>query len=631
MAEEDGLFTNRAKQLREAASLGPSNPRAYLRGVGAIAGGVGDLMAYPLEAITPQFVSEGIASVARRAIETKPGKYLMNLAKENPEIAKDLGALVNIVGVIPVARIATQSGTAGLKAMTNAIREGKSSPKQIVFEGVKKAASKPEFVSDIVRNMPTLQRGGPVGDVIDAVKGQRTPKEILTGTNKFVGSGLPFYPYGLWSSVGEMIGALPYAALEAVRPSALARREDTGRSLRSRTEEKQLIKDQQKGVNLGGRSGMELMQLSMHLTTTGKLPKHMGPGTPIFDRYYKTGPLDIDVDSVGIKGSAFKGIPDNIAERHLHHIRNAHNLNPNKKTNVLIKRPERDGIGMEFVGAKTTTAPILRGFNNGSLLKIYKEVHGNKVDPKGMIEITQLMNGLSDKNLKKLGDALGQNTPTRTNAFKFLLKARKKKQSGEKLSREVDDGEGGLKTIISTEGKYLNAWEEIGNPLATIKDTNGNIISNSNLADIVIPDDGLIHSTGSFLSSNKELGGVNYFLTTDIKNLKSYVTGSDKADLFDMEGGKDSTQLIITVPTQVINHTSTKKYKFDKSRIRSTHKKTDLKFQKKMSEQRRGIEDTKFTPKLRHYKEALSNQAQLGATFLQTDSGLFTPPPQSEP
>jgi|TARA_R100000458_G_scaffold57213_1_gene63072 hypothetical protein len=616
MAEENGLFTNRAKQLREATALGFSNPRAYLRGAGAIAGGIGDLMAYPLEAITPQFVSEGIASLARSAVETEPGRYLMNLARENPEIAKDLGALINIVGVVPVARIATQSGTAGLKAMTNAIREGKN-PKQIVSEGVKKAASRPEFVSDIVVNMPVLQRGGPVGDVIDAVKGQRTPKEILTGTNKFVGSGLPFYPYGLLSSGGEVLGALPYAALEAVRPSALARREETGRSLRSRTEEKQLIKDQQKGVNLGGRAGMELMQLSMHLTTTGKLPKQMGPGTPIFDHYYKTAPLDIDVDSAGIKGSAFKGVPDNIAERHINHIKNIHNLNPNKKTNVLIKRPERDGIGMEFAGAKTTTAPILRGFNNGSLINKYKRVYGKNVDPKGMVEITQLMNGLSNKNLKKLEDILNQKKVSRSKTFEYLLSARKKTQEG--------------KTLSSVERKYLDAWEEIGNPLATVKDTNGNIISNSNLADIVIPDDGLIHSTGSFLSSNKELGGVNYFLTTDIKNLKSYVTGSDKADLFDMEGGKDSTQLIITVPTQVINHTSTKKYKFDKSYMRSTHKKTDLKLKKKMLQQRRDIEDTKFTPKLKHYKEALSNQAQLGATFLQTDSGLFTPPPQLEP
>ena len=45
MAEEDGLFTNRARQFREAAALGPSTPRAYLRGAGAIAGGIGDLMA----------------------------------------------------------------------------------------------------------------------------------------------------------------------------------------------------------------------------------------------------------------------------------------------------------------------------------------------------------------------------------------------------------------------------------------------------------------------------------------------------------------------------------------------------------------------------------------------------------
>ena len=617
MANEDGLFTNRAKQLKEAASLGYSNPRAYVRGAGAIAGGIGDLMAYPLEAITPQFVSEGIASLARSAIETKPGKYLMNLAKENPEIAKDLGALVNIVGIIPVARIATQSGAAGLKAMAKASREGKSS-KQIISEGVKKSASRPEFISDITRNMPTLQRGGPVGDIIDAVKGQRTPKEILTGTNKFVGSGLPFYPYGLLSSGGEALGALPYAALEAVSPRALARREGTGRSLRSWPEEKALLKDQKLDVNQGGRSGSELMQLSMQLTTTGKLPKHMGPGTPIFDYYYKTGPMDIDVDSVGIKSSAFKGIPDNIADRHLHHIRNAHSLNPNKKTNVLIKRPERDGIGMEFVGAKTTTAPILRGFNNGSLLKTYEKVYGSKVDPKGMIEVTQLINGLSNKNLGKLKNVLGQKKElSRSETFKYLLEARKKSQSGKKLS--------------FTEKRYLNAWEEIGNPLATIKDTKGNIISNSNLADIVIPEDGLIHSTGSFLSSNKELGGVNYFLTTDIKNLKSYVTGSDKADLFDMEGGKDSVQLLITVPTQVINHNSKKAYKFDKSRMRSKNIKHDRKAKKDMVQHRQDIKDMKFTPELRHYKQSLSNQAQLGATFLQTDSGLFTPPIEDQP
>lgn len=98
------------------------------------------------------------------------------------------------------------------------------------------------------------------------------------------------------------------------------------------------------------------MQLSMQLTTTGKLPKHMGPGTPIFDYYYKTGPMDIDVDSVGIKSSAFKGIPDNIADRHLHHIRNAHSLNPNKNKRINKKTGEgrnRYGIcrGKDYYGS----------------------------------------------------------------------------------------------------------------------------------------------------------------------------------------------------------------------------------------------------------------------------------------
>tara|TARA_R110002072_G_scaffold118073_3_gene249297 strand:+ start:16387 stop:18222 length:1836 start_codon:yes stop_codon:yes gene_type:complete len=610
-----GLFDDyerRKKQFNEATSLGFSNPRAYLRVPGAVAGGIGDLMAAPLEAITPQFVTDAIGSLAQKAIQTDGGKYLMKLAKENPEIAKDLGSLVNIVGIIPVARIATQSGTAGVKAMAKAVIEGKGF-KKIVSEGVKKSASRPEFVSDITRNMPTLQTGGPVGDVIDLVKGQRTPKEILTGTNKFVNSGLPFYPYGLLSSGGEAIGALPYAALEAIRPNALARREGTGRSLRSWSEEKALSKDRKSNVNMGGRAGMEAMQLSMQYATTGKLPKNMGPGTPIFDYIYKTAPMDI-ADNLGIKSSAFKGIPDNIADRHLHHIRNAHSLNPNKKTNVLIKRPERDGIGKEFAGSNRKTAPILRGFATGSLLKAYKNIYGTKVDPRGMIEITQLINGLSNKNLKELGKALKQNTPKRTETFEYLLAARKKSQSGEKLT--------------SDEKRYLNAWEEIENPLATIKDTKGNIISNSNLADIVIPEDGLIHSAGSFLSSNKELGGVNYFLTTDIKNLKSYITGSDKADLFDMEGGKNSIQVLITVPTQVINHNSKQAFKYNRKFARSQKK---GKGETAVKKHRQDIKDMKFAPELKHYKQALSNQAQLGTTFFQTDSGLFTPSIEDQP
>jgi hypothetical protein len=606
----DGLFTNRAKQFREATNLGWDSPRAYLRGAGAIAGGVGDLLAYPLEAITPEFVEEGIASIARSAIDTDYGKYLMNLAKENPEIAKDLGALANIIGVIPIAKIATQSGTVGLKAMIKAAKEG-NGVKQVISKGIKKAASSPKFISDVTRNMPTLQRGGPVGDVVDAVTGKRTPKEILTGTNKFVGSGIPFYPHGLFSSGGEALGAIPYAALEAVNPLDLARRAGTARSKRSRSEEKALLKDQKLNVNMGGRSGSELMQLNMHIATTGKLPKDMGPGTPIFDYYYKTGPMDINIEGLNIKNSAFKGMPDNIADAAMHHIRNVHNLDPNKKTNILIKRPERDGIGMEFVGAKTTTAPILRGFNNGSLLKTYKGVYGKEVDPRGMIEVTQLMNGLTKKNLGKLESVLGAKKLSRSKTFEYLLKARKKTQWGEKLS--------------SHEKRYLNAWEAIGNPLAKVKDTNGNVISNSNLRDIVIPEDGLIHSTGSFLSSNKELGGVNYFLTTDTKKLKSYITGSDKADLFDMEGGKNSVQLVVTVPTQVINHTSKKAYKFDKSRMRSRKDKLNKKAKEDMIKHRQYMKDKKFTPKAKHYREALSNAAQLSATLLQTDTGLFTP------
>ena len=103
MAEKKpNMFDYRLDQFMKAGDKDASDPRRYLRGAGAIAGLFGDVIAAPIEALTPQSVSDLFSQGADYLVnETDAGKAVIEFAKENPESAKDILDVLNIAGAVP--------------------------------------------------------------------------------------------------------------------------------------------------------------------------------------------------------------------------------------------------------------------------------------------------------------------------------------------------------------------------------------------------------------------------------------------------------------------------------------------------------------------------------------------------
>ena len=89
-----------------------------LRALGDSAGLMGDAIAPIASAVTPQWVEDGIASMVQMGIQTEQGQAALKWLEANPEAAKDLGALGNIVSTLPVAGI----GKMGAKAIERGVK-----------------------------------------------------------------------------------------------------------------------------------------------------------------------------------------------------------------------------------------------------------------------------------------------------------------------------------------------------------------------------------------------------------------------------------------------------------------------------------------------------------------------------
>ena len=632
-----GLWDNREKQFNKVFNSPENNMASKaLLGAGIAAGSVGDVTAIPLEALlnvtgaTP-YLAKGVQS----AMEHNIGKWLIQLAKDNPRTAEHMGAIANIVGIMPLAKIVQGVGVSGLKAAATSLEKGQGLP-TAAFSGAGAGLTALPLVGTVTRNMNTLQRGGFLGDVKDLTtlaqsrmapktltKNQklntRTLKQIVTGRNKTTSSGFNFYgPNRKTAFVGEALTGLFPALRQSFSPSALAIERVTGRTLGGRQEIKKLILDE----NLSGRAGSEAMQLQMHLQKTGNLPSGISKDSPIFNSVYVTAPFNI-VDDVVMKSSLYKHVPDNIAKYQMNHIRNvAWNFDPDIKTNVLVKRPEANSIGMEFAGAKSNSHAMLRNFQNGKMLESYKKLHNTKdISDTGMIEITQIASALDKSNILQFKKSLKNikiksDQLTSMEIFNEVLNARRKRHLGIELNNK--------------ESIYLNNWEKLKKPYGTVKDSNNNIISNSDISKITIPDDGIIHTIGTFLSANKELGGVNFIASTDLKTRKIFVGGSDASDLFGMtEKGAD--QLLVAIPPSVINLKKQGKYKADFKASRSIDKKTLAKLNLDKRQQRLDLEKLNITPSFEDYNQVIKNIGKTGAVSGQTDTdseifkGLFSP------
>lgn len=104
-----GRFSDAGTAIGRALNNEITPIQGSIRTVGAIAGGLGDLGAAALGAVTPDWiekpVTNAVGSVIGGAINSKPGQFVTRqYNKLDPELKEDIGALGNIASLVPAAK-----------------------------------------------------------------------------------------------------------------------------------------------------------------------------------------------------------------------------------------------------------------------------------------------------------------------------------------------------------------------------------------------------------------------------------------------------------------------------------------------------------------------------------------------
>ena len=651
MAEKQGMLSYRGDQLSKALSRDFDDPRLYLRSAGAGAGLFGDALAYPIEAavgaITPDVVKDAFKKGVNWVVnESSAGKAVMKLAKDNPEYAKDIMDGLNIAGAIPVLKIFSKAGIMGIQAAVG----GKS-----VASAAIGSSTLPRTV---VRNMPTLQTGGMFGTGVDLYKNLRNRlkpydsktqesirslDEIRSGTGKTSQTGLPFYAKGpvskILSTSGELLSALPSALRNLTSPKKLASYGATGMSARAIAHE---LKDTDSPLAKTGTVTMQAQMREQHGFPTPKLMKDNSP----YMMNARLAKFDLHNEKLipEINKVMFKDVPEDIAARHLNHIKAIHNINPDSPAILSIKPPKTNAVAREAVGAERGHH-FIRSLTQGDLMDVYRKAHGVKeIDPRGMVELTQISMGMSKQVVKDMSKILNVKSLNQKKLIDTVINARAKINTRSNVP------------LSKREASVLQAWQKLGSPIGRVKDANGRIVSNKKFSDIPEIEGNTLTTSGSYLSKSKEMGGVNFVLTHDLKRNRSYTTTSDGSDLAGIGGGpKNSPTLIVAVPTQEIIHGSkntvtlksgkelnmrVNKERLDQKRpnqekqaqegLKDLQKETGMPIKKgesPLAYHTRVIKTYRARPESKHYKQALDNYHKLLTASTQSDlrnnEGLF--------
>ena len=561
MPEREDMFNRRysdfveglnkyGRYTPEGVNPNADRVRTALRTGGAVAGLFGDMIAYPFEQAADYLIPESVKKTAKEGMDyivndTALGRGVVKIAKENPEEARDVLNAVEITGAIPALGMFPKAAAEATRRAITA-----SGGREAAKRGLGGALTASSFPIMNARNMNTLVTGGLLGDAMDLGKAvvksegaERTVGDVLKGENRGPKTGIPFYgPFKKLSGMGEMASAVPYTLSNMLSPFEAAKTRTTGIATGARREI-------EKSPNPRGPLGM---QAQMRKQAGQVTPPLMKPDSPIMLHSRILDEVDLfdPKNDMMIRDTVFKDVPDSIATRHLDHIKTVHGQDPNVPTNLAVKPPKSDSVGRESLGLNKTGHFLMRELSMGNLIGDIAKIYGVDVlNPKQLIDVKQIALGINKDVAEKMSAALKVKNLTPKNAATFVIKARAKQAQGKPLNKY--------------EQSYLEAWEKQGSPVGTIRDGDKNIVSNpdyNKLPDKIKGDN--ITYTGSYLSSNKELGGVNFVSTVDLNTNKNYVTTSDASDLFGLTGGpKGAANNIIAVPTQVINLYSTKAVK----------------------------------------------------------------------
>jgi len=544
MAKEQGLFSRRNANnvnINKDYNSGDINTgELILRQLGNTAGMLGDIAAVPLEAaynLLPDSAQDTIEAPIIEAIKylgnTDTGKQLAQLAKDNPRAAKNMMAALDTAGVLPMGKI---MGSAANK---------------------------------LLRNTHTEMKGGGIGTLVDKAQGVPAGLKALRegygprrvrDEYKFAEGvgGVPFYSNPFLKPIafgGEVMDAIPGTLKDTFWPPALAKEQALrvgSNRLKEMRENKKFTPGSAAASNI-----IDNQSVGRNINTdVGGTSPALGKGPLIKKNFIETN-LDWDTQKKGIEKHLFpEGMPEKYKARIMSDIQASH-IGGSGKTQVGIKRPSSESIGFEASGARSTGNIAAKSlFSEKSMSTYLKDIQSSNDVPSAnqYVEFMQIGNAMDKMDVleinKKLGkskkDSLGPVAITRN-----VATVRAKLANGQKLNK--------------VEKKIFDAWDtsmgrvvmtkkgkQRRNKFATVKDDNGNVVSNSNLSDINVPEGSSLYQGGSHHSSTKELGGVHDTMIVDPMKHEMWNTISDGHDMFNLNpiGGHAA---ITIVPTQKVN------------------------------------------------------------------------------
>jgi hypothetical protein len=268
-------------------------------------------------------------------------------------------------------------------------------------------------------------------------------------------------------------------------------------------------------------------------------------------------------------------IPESIVNRALRHLTDGpHIKNPKTSYEYQIKDPAAaSNLGyVESVAAAKTGAPITRALRGKvtdtylSTINNIRKTQGEKaltqLSSKNMVEFMQVSSTL-DKTamtaLKSKG-VTGQDSEV----VKRVLTARAKQAAGKPLKEKQEK-------LLTTFNELIDSGKI---KFAKVSDEAGNSVGSRNLNDVKRPE-GHLFTQQSFVSRQKELGGMNVFVAIDPETQKMYTMLSDGHDIFGQTpvGG---THLITTFPLIESSYKTGSKWSNKQIKTRNTKENSAL-------------------------------------------------------
>lgn len=427
----------------------------------------------------------------------------------------------------------------------------------------------------------------------------RTAENMPTHIENFY-SGNPVAPYVSFGK--EFSKAVPSAIAESTSATQRANKRVLGVSP---TKMKDIVGDKGDGADLTAIS----IQRQLPNTQNTLLEK-----SPIALSY-----LDSRIPRENVAqlakgiGSGFRAegsVPDVVIQRATNHLTNGpHVTKPKQTYEYQIKDPAAaSNLGyVESVAAAKTGAPITRALRGKvtdtylSTINNIRKTQGEKaltqLSSKNMVEFMQVSSTL-DKTamtaLKSKG-VTGQDSEV----VKRVLTARAKQAAGKPLKEKQEK-------LLTTFNELIDSGKI---KFAKVSDEAGNSVGSRNLNDVKRPE-GHLFTQQSFVSRQKELGGMNVFVAIDPETQKMYTMLSDGHDIFGQTpvGG---THLITTFPLIESSYKTGSKWSNKQIKTRNTKENSALAV--KEVESVTGIPINKKETPLNYTKRAFS-EAQIDPT-----------------